>query len=262
MSESHADYVELKGFENSSMGVEEMIEFCYSGLLTITTANIDQLLHVATHLQIQQAIDLCSQFLIHSCSMSNCIELYHIVEFYALSSVLPFYRDFISKNFAHLMLHAREQFEQLTYEHIQEELTSDVLNMHNYDEYHLFVMICTWIDVNRAQREQYTCHLFEQIRFMLMTPEQLTDHVRDHVLINLNEQSRKLVENALCFYALPNRQVLVNSKQNQIRNHSVLVAIDQTELFMLNMEQDRWEPVCSAPLEANYPVRVMNKKHE
>ena len=257
MSECQSNYVELKGFENSLDGVESMIDFCYSGSLKITFDNIDQLLHAATHLQIQYATDLCSQFLIESCSIYNCIDIYKIADLYSLSNVLDMVSLFISKNFLLLMYQAREQFEQLIYEQIYSELSSDTLEMNAYNEYNLFIMICTWIETNLSEREKYSTNLFKLIRFMLMKPEELCDHVRKHKLINNNEQSRKLVEDALCYYALPNRQPLFNDIQCQIRNEFVLVAVGELELFTLNTRSDKWEILCPAPLEENYPVCIV-----
>ncbi|CAF4439469.1 unnamed protein product, partial [Adineta steineri] len=100
MSESQSDHVELKGFDKSSTGVESMIDFCYSGLLNITFNNIDELLHAATHLQINNAIDLCSKFLIESCTINNCIDIYKIADLYSLSNALDIIRLFISKKFS------------------------------------------------------------------------------------------------------------------------------------------------------------------
>jgi hypothetical protein len=262
MSESHSDHVELKGFENSSHGVESMIHFCYSGSLQISFDNIDQLLHAATHLQIKDAVDLCSKFLIESCRINNCVDIYKIADLYSLLNVLDIIRLFLSKNFLLLMFQAREQFEQLTYEQIYQELSRDALDMDTYDEYDLFTMTCAWIEANRCEREKYAVELFKLIRFMLMSPEELCDHVREHELIQLNDQSRKLVENALCFYALPNRQPLLSDIQCRIRNELVLVAIGEVELFILNTTSDRWDTLCQAPLEENYPVRICQNKKD
>ena len=257
MSESQSDHVELKDFERTSIGVESMIDFCYSGSLSVTLENIEELLHAATHLQIPAAIDLCCQYLLQSCSIANCIDLHKIADIYSLSSVLDYIHSFISKNFLHLISQARNQFEQLTYEQMREHFFSDTLEMHHYEEYDLFAMVCAWIEVNRLERDKHALGLFQSIRFMLMTPEQLTDDVREHPLLKLNEQSRKLVEDALCFYALPNRQALLDHRQNRIRNDPALVAIGEVELFTLNAEEERWESLCRAPLEENYPVSIV-----
>lgn len=254
MNESQADHVELKGFESSSDGVESMIDFCYSGSLQITFDNIDQLLHAATHLQIKHAIELCAQFLIESCTIKNCIDIYKIADLYSLSNVLDVLHSFISKNFLSLMFQAPEQFEQLTYEQLHHHLSSNTLEMNTYNEYDLFQMACAWIEADRTEREKYTCNLFKLIRFMLMTPEELCDYVRKHELINSNEESRKLVDDAICYYASPNRQPLLNDTQCQIRNQPVLVAVGELELFTLNTTSDKWETLCQAPLEENYPV--------
>lgn len=255
MSESQANYVELKGFDRSSDGVEAILNFCYSGSLSISFDTIGELLHAATHLQIRDAIDLCSQFLIDSCSIKNCIDVYKISDLYALENVLIQVKHFISENFLLLMSQAREQFEQLTYEQMREELTRDNLDMKQFTEYDLFTMTCTWIEANRVERERYAPDLFRLIRFMLMTPEELCDHVRTHSLIISNEEARKLVQNALCYYALPNRQPLLNDVQCRTRNEPVLVAVGEVELFTLNMAAERWDTLCHAPLEENYPVR-------
>jgi hypothetical protein len=257
MTESQSDHVELKGFERSSNGVESMINFSYSGSILITFDNIDELLHAATHLQIKDAIDLCSQFLIESCTIKNCIDIYKISDLYTLENVLYVIKLFISHNFVLLMFEARDQFEQLTYEQMYEELTRDTLDMHQFHEYDLFHMTYTWIEANRNEREKYATDLFQLIRFMLMTPEELCDQVRSHELIKANEVSRKLVQNALCYYALPNRQPLLNDIQCRIRNGPVLVAVGEIELFTLNTASERWDTLCQAPLEENYPVGMI-----
>ncbi|CAF1232536.1 unnamed protein product [Rotaria sp. Silwood1] len=253
MSESQSDHVELKGFERSSYGVESMINFCYTGSLLITFDNIDELLNAATHLQIKDAIDLCSQFLIELSSIKNCIDIYKIADLYTLHDVLNIITNFISKNFVLLMFHAHHQFIQLTYEQIYHELSSDTLEMYQYSEYDLFTMTCTWIKANYNEREKYIANLFKLIRFMLMTPEQLCDHVRHHELIKNNEESRILVQNALCYYALPQRQPLIDDIQCRIRNEPILVAVGEVELFSLNTKIEKWETLCQAPLEENYP---------
>ena len=78
----------------------------------------------------------------------------------------------------------------------------------------------------------------------------------DHELVKMNEQTRKLVQNALCYYALPNRQPLLNEIQCRIRNEPVLVAVGEIELFALNTVAERWDTLCQAPLEENYPVNL------
>ena len=97
--------------------------------------------------------------------------------------------------------------------------------MNSYNEYDLFTMTCTWIEANFIEREKYAVDLFKLIRFMLMTPEELCDSVRKYELIKRNDQLRRLVEDALCYYALPNRQPLLNDIQCRIRNEPVLVCL-------------------------------------
>ncbi|CAF0743658.1 unnamed protein product [Didymodactylos carnosus] len=250
MSESYSDYVVLKGFENS-IGVQSMLNFAYSGVLSITFDNIMDLLHSATHLQIHDAIQLCSTFLITSLTINNCVDIYKIADLYTLADVLLVVKSFIPQNFIDLMLLAREQFEQLNLEQLCHELQKDTLDIIN--EYDLFNMVCLWISSNRQERLQYSSTLMKHIRFMLMTPEELVDKVIDSDIIRSNDDCKQLILDALCYYSLPKRQPLLNTIQCRIRNEPVLVAVGETELFTLNAKCERWDSICQAPLEENYP---------
>lgn len=214
MRESSSDFVELKEFSHSSIGFEAMLDFCYSGSLKIDFEQIHLLLHAATHLQIAEAIRLCSDFLCQRFSLKNCLDLYRIAEFYSLEKLLPIFRSFISMNFIDLHRKSPSQFYQLTFEQIRDEISRDELEMQNADEFELFQIVSNWIEENRNERDQFSASLFQLIRFILISIEKLVDVIRFHPLIQLNEETKRLVNDAIVYHALPTRQPLIENDQN------------------------------------------------
>ncbi len=52
--------------------------------------------------------------------------------------------------------------------------------------------------------------------------------------------------------ALPKRQPIVKSQQTKLRNQESLVAVGETNIFVLNELKQKWEVVSQAPLDENY----------
>ena len=54
------------------------------------------------------------------------------------------------------------------------------------------------------------------------------------------------------WHALPRRQPLVDSEQSRLRNQDMLVAVGETNIYVLNELKKKWDIVSNAPLEDNY----------
>ena len=52
--------------------------------------------------------------------------------------------------------------------------------------------------------------------------------------------------------ALPKRQPIIKSQQTKLRNQESLVAVGETNIFVLNELKQKWEVVSQAPLDENY----------
>lgn len=74
MKESKENYVELKGFE-STIGIKTVLNYLYTGILNVSFDTIDSILDVGSHFQINEIINLCSQFLIKNLNVLNCVNI-------------------------------------------------------------------------------------------------------------------------------------------------------------------------------------------
>ncbi len=63
MKESRENFVDLKAF-TTTIGIEQMIEFSYTGIIKITFDTIISLLDAASYFQINEALTLINDYLI------------------------------------------------------------------------------------------------------------------------------------------------------------------------------------------------------
>ena len=71
MSESRQNSVILQEMDEQAM--ELMIEFFYSGCITISSSNVQDILPVACVLQVKSVQEACCEFLKRQLSPENCL---------------------------------------------------------------------------------------------------------------------------------------------------------------------------------------------
>lgn len=238
----------LKGFTTCE-GIDQILNFVYSGEINLSFGNILNILLAASQLQVAQIIELCSEYLIKNLNYSNVVYVLKIADTFMLTQVLEVSQKFLCENFADIYEHGRSQFVQLSFEQLKWLLTSDGLN--EFSELDLFLMIVKWISKD-SSRIKYASELMKLIRFMCMKPEEICDHVEKvNFMHSIPECSKQLMD-AYRWHALPNRQPLYDTEQTRLRTQQVLVAVGETNIYVLNEMKAKWETVSNAPLDENY----------
>jgi kelch-like protein 36 len=128
MKESRENFVELKGF-NTHIGIEAIINFIYTSHLQINFDNIIYILDAASHLQVNDAIDLCTSYLLTNLTRSNCANILKIADRFALNKVNVCTNEFITKNFVDVFVNGGDQFTQFTCEQLTTQLDNDCLQV-------------------------------------------------------------------------------------------------------------------------------------
>jgi kelch-like protein 31 len=249
MKESRENFVELKGFTTTT-GLEEMIEFAYTGILKITLDTIDVLLNAASHLQINDALDLINDFLIKNCTLKNCVNLLKIADRFSLNEVESNINDYMARNFIDIYENEFEQFLELSKDQIIQQLNNS--NLQICSESDLFLIVCKWIDADRSKRLEYATEILKNIRFMTMSSYELADLVESIDFMKAIPECYQYLVDAYRYHALPLRQPIIFNDQAKLRNKSTLVAVGENNLFVLNETKQKWETICQAPLEENY----------
>merc|ERR1711990_722185 len=80
--------VELKELDENV--VSNLIEYCYTGRITIDEQNVMRLLETANLLQFDTVRNMCSEFLINQLSPDNCIEMAEMAHCWNVGSKTKF----------------------------------------------------------------------------------------------------------------------------------------------------------------------------
>ena len=166
MRESKEDEVDLKGLTAESL--EPIIDFMYSGSLHFDFDNLIEILNAASHLQVNTALDLCSEYMISMLTFSNADELLNIADTYSLIAVTDFYNRKVLQNFEDFG--ATEQFLKLRAAQLGKYLADDSLRIKS--EAKLYDLVEKWYAHDQTRVDSLE-GLLKCIRFSLMSESQL-----------------------------------------------------------------------------------------
>lgn len=171
MSESSKDVVQILGVESSIFQL--LLDFIYTGLVSISPANVQELLTAADMLQLTEVVNLCSDFLKGQIDASNCIGFFQFSEQISCHELLEFTENYIHTHF--LQVQSGEEFLALTKEQLVRLLRSEELSIE--DEYQVFVAAMTWILKDLVQRRRHVVEVLDPVRFPLLPPQQLMKYI-------------------------------------------------------------------------------------
>uniref|UniRef100_A0A3P8TGH1 Kelch repeat and BTB domain containing 3 n=1 Tax=Amphiprion percula TaxID=161767 RepID=A0A3P8TGH1_AMPPE len=84
------------------VAVASFLDFAYSGEVLITDSNVDMLFQLASFLQVSVLSRACSDFLIRTMDLCNCLCLLSLAEAYGSTSLLHSANEFVVQNFSDL----------------------------------------------------------------------------------------------------------------------------------------------------------------
>uniref|UniRef100_A0A3Q1HVA9 BTB domain-containing protein n=1 Tax=Anabas testudineus TaxID=64144 RepID=A0A3Q1HVA9_ANATE len=131
------------------VAVESFLEFAYSGEALITDGNVDMLFQLASFLQVSVLSRACSDFLIGTMDLFNCLSLLSLAEAYGSSSLLQSANDFVVQNFFELS--KTPDFLDMQINVLEACLKSDALNVPSEEA--VVMSLLRWI---RTLRESDT----------------------------------------------------------------------------------------------------------
>nr|XP_022339071.1 kelch-like protein 13 [Crassostrea virginica] len=234
MKECHENVVDLKGI--TANGLRIIIDFAYTGELKLNTQNVEDVLSAATHLQVSDAMDLCSKYLETSISVRNCVDILNIAELYSLDPLHQAATRFMLHNFEELA--ESEQFPMLNSSQLSQLLAKNSLRVTS--EFVLFNLVLKWIRYDPAEREQFVSELIENIKLPLMSGEELVGKVSKVTLMKQNPDCSNLLTEAKDYHIVVSKQPLLQNNRTQIRSDTpVLVMCHASNLETFNFDTNK-----------------------
>ena len=171
MRESRECSVELKGV--TAGGLQVVVDFAYTGKLGLTVENVEEVLSAATHLQVSDAVELCSRYLETTITVDNCVDILNLAELYSLTTTYMKARLYMLENFETVA--NSDQYFKLTHLQLASMLAENCLNV--LSEYRLFELVLKWIKFKPQIRNKVVAELMRNIRLPLLSGEELVEKV-------------------------------------------------------------------------------------
>ncbi|KAK0066430.1 kelch-like protein 36 [Biomphalaria pfeifferi] len=168
MAESRQDTVDLKGV--SADGLQQVIDFIYSGEMTLSGENLTEVINTASHLQVASAIDVCSSYIKSLLTFDNYEELLSIADTYTLDAVVTHWENMIHERFMEFT--GTQAFLKMDGDKLSQHLAQNSIRIQS--EYQLFLSMDKWFRYQASRYAQDSAKLVGNIRFGLMSEQELT----------------------------------------------------------------------------------------
>ncbi|XP_061454632.1 kelch-like protein 13 isoform X5 [Rhineura floridana] len=219
---------------SSDMGVSAHLQTSKAGTTRFFTSNT----HSSVVLQV---------------SLENCVEVGRIANTYNLTEVDKYVNNFILKNFPALL--STGEFVKLPFERLAFVLSSNSLK--HCTELELFKAACRWLRYEEPRME-CAAKLMKNIRFPLMTPQDLINYVQTVDFMRTDNTCVNLLLEASNYQMMPYMQPVMQSERTAIRSDSThLVTLGgvlrqqlvvSKELRMYDERAHEWRSL--APMDA------------
>ena len=211
--------------EHSQLGLdpgsfEALINFAYSGKVTISTSNVQSLMMVASFLMITRVRDACAEFLMARLKAFNVLGIRQFADSQGCSLLVNACNKFIRKQFSEVS--ETEEFLNLDVEEVGDIIGEDELYV--ISEQQVFKSVLAWIKFDKS-RQEYLPRLLAKVRLPLLTPQFLSDTVAADELIRTNHRCRDLVDEARDYHLMPERRQLLQSFRTKPRRCKDVIGV-------------------------------------
>ncbi|KAK6184999.1 hypothetical protein SNE40_007331 [Patella caerulea] len=212
MKERREACVELKGV--TARGLTFVVDFAYTGKLELCLENVEDVLLAATHLQVADAVELCSRYIETAITVENCVDILNLAEMYNLSTTYSKARQYMLDNFE--ILAVSEQYLKLTAAQLASMLEENCLCV--VSEYKLFELVVQWIRHDLENRKGYIALLMRNIRIPLLSGEELVEKVSRVDLMQNDAECVELITEAKDYHIVVSKQPLLQNPRTQVRS--------------------------------------------
>ena len=160
MRERNEQRIEIKLEEATVSVMEDVLQYIYTGNVTVTEESCHKLIATADYLLLPGLKTLASVFLKGKLTVENCVFNYYYADRYHCEELKRACRTEILSNFTAVM--ETEDFLNLDIKHILEWVSSDDITVSSEEE--VFKGIVKWVSYNRSDRESSFLDLLRHIR--------------------------------------------------------------------------------------------------
>ncbi|MGH0114905.1 UNVERIFIED_CONTAM: hypothetical protein FKN15_065829 [Acipenser sinensis] len=165
--ESKQKKVTIHDVDAESMSL--IIDYCYTGKVTISEGNVQRLYASANMLQLEYVRQVCSNFMARRLDLSNCAGILKFADAFDNHDLKEKARAFIARNFQHFCKKGRELCE-LSLTQVKEILALDTLDVDS--ERKVCSVAIQWIEANLTEKVGNALEVLKCIRWHHFTEKE------------------------------------------------------------------------------------------
>ena len=182
MRERNWQRIEIKLEEATASVMEDVLQYIYTGNVTVTEESCHKLIATAEYLLLPGLKTLASVFLKGKLTVENCVFNYYYADKYHCEDLKRACRTEIHSNFTAVM--ETEDFLNLDIKQVLEWVSSDDVTVSSEEE--VFEGIVKWVSYNRSDRESFFLDLLRHIRLRSIPHDFLLKKLVKEELITRN----------------------------------------------------------------------------
>uniref|UniRef100_F6SR61 BTB domain-containing protein n=1 Tax=Ciona intestinalis TaxID=7719 RepID=F6SR61_CIOIN len=213
MKEKYKDCVEVNGVDVKSMN--DLVQFMYTGEISINMDNVCYLLAVTDYLQMQSVKELCIQYLMDATSPQNCFTIRVLTECFNIPVLTGNNNKFIMGNYQQVVSddHFKGQSKEVATMFLQEThnqvVSSDLV----------YTAVMNWVKFDLATNESYLSELIKFVNFHEMSPQMLADTVSVEPLLRKSDAD---VDRTLKVFAYQMKNLISPEQHSQLYVNEIL----------------------------------------
>ncbi|MEE6483597.1 hypothetical protein FKM82_013607 [Ascaphus truei] len=193
LRESQAQRVELHDVSGPTLAL--LIDFCYTGRVTVTRHNVELLLQAADLFQFPSVKEACCAYLEQQLDVTNCLEIQDFAEAYACRGLAESTKRYI---LAHMVQLAQSrEVERLPWKRMLEYISDDRLCVDKEET--AYQIVLRWVRADTTHRQHAWPELFLHVRLPFIRRFYLLAHVESDPLVYYSPPCLQLIGEARAF---------------------------------------------------------------
>ncbi|XP_073228058.1 kelch-like protein 7 [Porites lutea] len=189
MRERNEQRIEIKLEEATASVMEDVLEYIYTGNVSVTEESCHNLIATADYLLLPGLKTLAVEFLKEKVTVQNCVFNYYFANKYRCTELTEICCSVINLNFSDVM--KTDDFLNLDMKQVMEWVSGDDINVRAEEE--VFTGIVDWVSHNRSDRESCFPDLIRQIRLRPSSQDILLKKLVNEDLVTTNIECMNFV---------------------------------------------------------------------
>ncbi|XP_023161734.2 kelch-like protein 17 [Drosophila hydei] len=229
-----------------SAALRQLIDYTYTGEITITEQNVQVLLPASGLLQMHSVRDACCKFLLRQLHPSNCLGIRSFADAHSCKELHTRSHKYALQNFQQVV--GTEEFLLLPFEEVKELISNSQLNISSEEK--VFMGVLSWVKHDLGQRRLHIAELMSHVRLPLVSRDFLMSCVEAETLMRDDSECKELLLEAMKYHLLPEQRSLMGSQRTQERRpegmRPYIFAVGGGSLFAIHNECEVYNPRCNS----------------